>query len=302
MGLDPENHTRRDEMSAKPSSLEALFAKADKVVAKPTAPKVPASDRPQLILPREVEKAFVDFISYDAVAKKIGTQTANQKELVEEGCFNAYTEYLWKHKATPAKNPKVEVKEKGKVLHSAIFQVQGRFRVNVDIGELPEGKSAQEVVIDAIREITDLSKEEVEALVNNELDFTPDRGIKNWSKIFLEGTDEERMSLHKLVAFIMSDGDDSGEVKVQALSPEDRANLMYSTARVTVSDPKKFLDRLPHYVHSLEQLRAVLSVIQPTHVYPSHMSYLKGASVTEQIAALKKVASKMLGLKDKSNS
>jgi hypothetical protein len=281
-------------------SLNDLFAKADKQVA--TAPKqatTPASDRPILNLPADIAAEFETFIGFQSVAAKIETQRDNQKEVVKDGCFDAYTEYVWNRKSTPPKNPKVEVKEGGKVKHSAIFQVQGRFKVDVEIGELADDQAPEDAVVAAIREITDLSEEDAVCLVNNEIDFTPDRGFKGFTQIFQEGTDEEKASLTKLMMYVMADGSEkTGKATVDAFTTEDRQNLMFNTAKATVIDPKKFMDRLPNYVHSLEQLRAVLTVIKPTHVYPSHIAFMKGSNVSEQTAALQDVAASMLGTSD----
>lgn len=282
-------------------SLNDLFAKADKqVVTAPkqaTAPK--ASDRPILELPADVTAEFETYIGFRSVWDKIDTQKNNQQQIVKDGCFDAYTQYLWDRKSTPPKNPQVQVKEGSKVKHSAIFQVQGRFKVDVEIGEIPDDQSPEDVVVAAIREITDLSEEDATLLVNNEIDFTPDRGFKSFTKIFQEGSEDEKVSLTKLMMMVMADGSEkTGKITVDALTPEDRANLMFNTARASVIDPKKFMDRLPNYVHSLEQLRAVLTVIKPTHVYPSHIAFMKGSNVSEQTEALKEVAATMLGVSD----
>ena len=281
-------------------SLNDLFAKADKQVK--SAPKqatTPSSDRPILVLSDDIMEEFETFIGYQSVAAKIETQRDNQKELVKEGCFDAYTEYVWNRKSTPPKNPKVEVKEGGKVRHSAIFQVQGRFKVDVEIGEIADDQSPEDVVVAAIREVTNLSEQDVIELVNNEIDFTPDRGFKGFTQIFQDGTDEEKASLIKLMTYVMSDGSDkTGKSTVDAFTMEDRQNLMYNTAKATVIDPKKFMDRLPNYVSSLEQLRAVLMVIKPTHVYPSHIAFMKGSTVSDQTQALQYVATEMLGISD----
>tara|TARA_Y100000034_G_scaffold6762_2_gene7473 strand:- start:2753 stop:3628 length:876 start_codon:yes stop_codon:yes gene_type:complete len=281
-------------------SLDDLFAKADKQVAPTTQQAtVPASQRPVLDLPAEVAAEFETFIGYASVAKKIETQCSNQKEVVQEGCFDAYTEYVWNRKSTPPKNPQLQVKEGSKVKHSAIFQVQGRFKVDVEIGEIAADQSPEDAVVAAIQEITDLSEEDATNLVNNEIDFTPDRGFRSFTKIFQEGSDEEKASLVKLMTYVMADGSEkTGKSTVDAFTLEDRQNLMYNTAKATVIDPKKFMDRLPNYVHSLEQLRAVLTVIKPTHVYPSHIAFMKGSNVSEQTEALKGVAATMLGISD----
>lgn len=280
-------------------SLNDLFAKADKQVV--TAPKqaTAPADRPILNLSAELAAEFETYIGFRSVWDKIDTQKDNQQQIVKEGCFDAYTEYVWNRKSTPPKNPKVEVKEGGKVKHSAIFQVQGRFKVDVEIGEIPDNQAPEDAVVAAIREITDMSEEDVVCLVNNEIDFTPDRGFKNFTKIFQEGSDEEKASLTKLMMYVMADGSSkTGKATVDAFTVEDRQNLMFNTARASVIDPKKFLDRLPNYVHSLEQLRAVLTVIKPTHVYPSHIAFMKGSNVSEQTEALKEVAASMLGISE----
>jgi len=285
--------------TAKPS-LDDLFAKADKQVR--SAPKqatTPTNDRPILVLPDDVTEEFESFIGYQAVAGRIATQCENQKEAVRDGCFEAYTEYVWTRKSTPPKNPKIEVKEGGKVKHAAIFQVQGRFKVDVEIDELPDDQSPEDAIVAAIRELTDLSEEDCVELVSNEIDFTPDRGLKNFTKIFQEGTDEEKASLAKLMTYILTDGSaKTGRSSVEAFTAEDRQNLMFNITKATVKDPEKFMDRLPNYVHSLEQLRAVLTVIKPTHVYPSHCKFMKGSNVADSTAALQEVAKNMLGVKD----
>lgn len=281
-------------------SLDDLFAKADKEVeSTPKQATAPASDRPILELPEDVQKEFETFIGYSVVAKKIATQCENQKEAAVDGGFDAYTEYLWERKSTPPKNPEIRVKEGGKVIHSTVFQVQGRFKVDVEIGEIPKDKSPEDVVVAAILEITDLDESDAVAIVRDNVDFTPDRGFKSFTKIYKEGTDEEKASLTRLMAMVMADpSEKTGNITVKGLTPEDRKNLMYNSARAEVVEPKKFLDRLPSYVHSLEQLRAVLTVLKPTHVYPSHMAFMKGSNVSEQTEALKEVAATMLGISD----
>lgn len=279
-------------------SLDTMFGKLDTQVQPPKP--TPIKDRPTLKLPPEIEEEFLVFIGFHSVARKIETQRRNQQEIVDRGCFDIYTKYLWDRKTTPPKNPKVEVNKDG-FTSSAIFQVQERFKVNVDIEKLPPEQSPQDAVVKALVTIDPgcgLKEEDATTIVTNEIDFTPDRGFHPFTKIFQEGTDAQKESLLKLMRMITAEGGGkTGRITTEALTTEDRNNLMYNIPRAKVREPKQFLNRLPNYVNSLSQLRAALEVIKPTHVYPSHVNFMKGANIGDQISALQQVAVEMLGMK-----
>jgi len=276
-----------------PATLNDFFAKMDNQAVKPVVKTPPKKKRPVLELPQDLSNNFNTFIGFQSVLKEVESQTKNYKQDIEEGCFELYVQYLWENKCTPPSNPKIEVLN-GEYKNSAVFQVQGRFKVDVHIGELSD-QSPEDIVVQALVSMG-VNEEKATSLVSNEIDFTPDRGMKSFTKIFQEGTDAERLSLQKLMAMTMSDGDSNGKVVVEALTAEDRYNLMYNTARAVVVDPKKFLDRVCIYASNVYELQAILKVIKPTHVYPSHIKFMDGAGLTEKNQSLQSVAVDMLEL------
>lgn len=265
-------------------SLKDLFGKMDKKTKTPELIKVKV--RPSLELSEEEEKELVTYVGYSAVFKRVEERYNNQKAEVTQHCFDSWTKFLWDNKCVPKENPKVEAKENGRTV-SAIFQVQNRFSLNVAVEEDQEPENA---VIDMLVAVG-VKEETAMEIVSKELDFTPKRGVKNLSEVMEQEGGEGAVT--RFMTMCYTDAENGNSIEVEPLTDADRALLFYNTASTTVANG--FYDRLPTYVKSLEELRAVLSVIKPSHVYPSHAKMVVGKTADDELKALKDIAGDMLG-------
>jgi hypothetical protein len=265
-------------------------------------------ERPEMDLPAEVQDAVRRFAGVHALAEVVEKSLDQEKEFVDQGCFEEWLQRLWKGRTRPA-NPAVKLEEGGKVDVSLIFQVQERYSPN-----LPEAKgeqSIQEATIAVLAEsFHSLGMKEDEAvgaatnLVTNELDFTPKTFIDfnklvnghfegtGKNRTFVEASATEQAIATKVLQLLQC------RTKEELADAEPltdvEADQVVETKYSVVVKPG-FLQRVCGYVNNLEQLRAVFMIIKPVK-YPSHVKFAASDTPEERNRRLVAMAMEIMGV------
>jgi hypothetical protein len=276
---------------------------------KPTPKKAETSSRPEMELPAELEQTFKRFIGAHALCELVEARRDQEKAVLDVGCFDEWTERLWKSKARPA-NPSVKLDKDNKPDMSAIYQVQERYVMNFPAAE---GADPAEVAIELFQNMfSALGMKDSEALdsatrlVQNELDFTPKTTIdfnrlvnghyegEGKNRTWVDASDAEQTLASKVIA-LLNCRSAKDAVDCDFLTDEEQAQLIEVKLNVTVKP--HFLQRVCSYVNSLEQLRAIFTVIKPVK-YPSHVKFAASDTPENKNRRLYSEAKDILGVTD----
>lgn len=236
----------------KPSGTDLLGALAGS--SKPAAPKK-KSERPELELTPEAKQAMRDFAPLRELAELFGNHCEQAKARMKELIFPLYVEAMWRHKTQP-QNPALRVDRDGKLDIEGTFVVKAQFsKIDMDRDQLVN------LLVDQ-----GLQESDAQALVENEIDFTPQTELKlnallngYWEgKAFLEPNAEQRRIGEKIAHFLMGH-------EAEPLTDEERDSIRgvgLITTPVAKVKPG-FFERVCGYCHSKEQLAAVFALISP---------------------------------------
>jgi CheY-like chemotaxis protein len=185
---------------------------------KPTKKAAATSSRPDLELSPALSTAFERFAGAHALLDVVEARRDQEKDFLNDGCFETWTERLWKAKNRPA-NPELKIDKNGQTDIQGIYQVQERYTFNAP--DVPDGKSLEEVVIEKFVDLftaTGMSQTDAETaatnLVTNELTLSPkpiidlDRLVNGHyegegkNKNFVEATPAEQAIASKLIQMI----------------------------------------------------------------------------------------------------
>jgi len=279
----------------KSASLDDLFGEVDKVTeVKQPAASAKKDKHLEMTIPENLQAAFVKLVRYKAVYDRVEGCFENQKDDTENGLITAWCEFVTANKSRPEHNPKVTC-QYGEITYSGLFQVHARYtKINPTIGE---NQAPEDVIVDMMTNLG-IPEDIAIEIVKNELNCSPARGINSFDNVMkTEGGPE---ALKRLMAYAMANAEGKDSlVHVEPLTAADRKLLFYRTARVEVKDG--FLDRLPLYVKTPEQLRAVFTVIKPVY-YPSHMKIKCPGGLKQEYELLSNIAGEMLNFVPKKGS
>ena len=227
-----------------------------------------------------MEAAFSVWYPDKVLADVFKSNMDNAKEGLNNGLFTAWVHNMWQQKTQP-QNPKIQATNAaGQVDIESTYIVQEIFKVQAtSIAEFATQLQNMDVPAPVIEAITS----------SGEVDFTPfvtTRDIKEMVKgrqegeAWIEATPAEKDVATKLLTFI------------KTLTPEEQGLILKREADVNIK--KGFLNRLPNYVQSEEQLAKVLMVVKPT-AYPKGAKFGVSDSITERNTRLVAAASEILG-------
>lgn len=275
---------------------------------KPTKKVNAAATRPDLELSPELETAFERFAGAHALLDLVEARETQEKEFLNDGCFQMWTERLWKAKNRPA-NPELKIEKDGKVDIQGIYQVQERYTFNSP--PVPEDKTLEEVVIENFANLfaaTGMSADDANAaaanLVTSELTLSPkpiidlDRLVNGHmegegkNKNFVEASATEQAIASKLIRMIKA-RTAKDLAAVGCFTDEEEEALVEYKGQMVVK--KGFLQRVCTYVNSLEQLRMVFSIIKPVK-FPQAKKFADADSQDEKNRRLLGVACDILGV------
>lgn len=292
--------------TAKPSAKDLLGSLT--AGKKPTKKVNAAATRPDLELSPALETAFERFAGADALAEVVDARRDQEKDFLNDGCFQTWTERLWKAKNRPA-NPELKIEKNGKVDIQGIYQVQERYSFNAP--DVPDGKSLEEVVIEKFTDLfvaTGMTQADAETnatqLVTNELTLSPkpiidlDRLVNGHyegegkNKNFVEASAAEQEIASKLIQ-MMKARTPKELSEIGCFTDEEFDAAVEYKAQVVVK--KGFLQRVSTYVNSLDQLRMVFTIIKPVK-FPQAKKFADADTPDEKNRRLLAVACDILGV------
>jgi len=230
--------------------LAGLSGKAP--TKKPAAAK--AKERPVLALSDEVKALYAEYAPAKELWDVLDARLKSLKGELNPELFTAWVALMWQKKTLPS-NPNIEVKNENDVLDcKGMFIVQERIKVQIPDNNDPTGSVVELLVKSGV------GQAEAEELVNEEIDFTPQTGLRPFNELvsghyeaereFVEATAAEQAVGQKLLEFVTNN-----------LSPEEQALVLLNTPKTVVK--KGFLTRVCKYAHTQEQLAAILQVLVP---------------------------------------
>lgn len=275
---------------------------------KPSKKVNAAATRPDLALTPELETAFERFAGAHALLDLVEARETQEKEFLNDGCFQMWTERLWKVKNRPA-NPELKIEKSGKVDIQGIYQVQERYTFNSPA--VPDDKTLEEVVIESFAALfasSGMTPDAAEAaatnLVTSELTLSPkpiidlDRLVNGHmegegkNRNFVEATANEQSIASKLIRMIKA-RTPKDLAAVGCFTDEEEETLVEYKGQMVVK--KGFLQRVCTYVNSLDQLRMVFSIIKPVK-FPQAKKFADADSQDEKNRRLLGVACDILGV------
>jgi len=267
----------------KPKNPLDALKMVSKAATKPAKKK--EKERPELELDEEQSSVFNEWRAAKELLKLFKDKEETDNALVKDILFALYAELLWQFGVL--ENPTVKTEVGGKPYNSAIYAVKEKYKVKMP--EVGEDQEPADALVDLL---VDLGVEKPDAvrLVEKEVDFTPNSGLRSFSELavgswrgntFTPSTEEEKAVSTKIMEFVINN-----------LTPEEQAVCLVSSVQTKVQ--KGFLDRAKSYAHSVEQLAAILSVIEPEQALTSKL-FAATEDLPGKQRVLLEVAEKVLG-------
>lgn len=237
--------------------LKSLASGGKKTVKK-------SNNRPVMNLSPEIQKKFSKFVILKTLADIFDSSRDLHKDQFRGDVFDSYVETMWKNKSQPT-NPALEGHlTTGELDSTGVYIVQERYTVNIP--DLSAEDDPAEKLVEVLVDLG-LNESNASSLVENEVDVTPFVGIRKFNELtngrmegkdWIAATDAEKVAAEKIMNFVQG-------VESEPLTDEEKDLVLEIKPQFTVK--KGFLERAAGYVRTLEQLKAVFSVIVPVH-YP----------------------------------
>lgn len=257
-------------------------ASAKELLSSLTAGKKPTTatntrNRPELEVPAELEETFRRFIGADALEEIVSARSEAEKKMLVSAFFDHWVDRIWKLKTRPA-NPQVKIdNEAGKEDMSCIFQVVEK--MSVTLPEANDNQTPAEVALNLFETLftntgmdSKQAKEAATKLVENEIDFTPIVSInltklieghyegEGRNKTRVDASAEEQAIAQKTLA-LLNVRTQKDFLDCEPLTDKE-AGMLIETKHKAMVKPN-FLQRVCGYVHNIDQLRAIFTVLKP---------------------------------------
>ena len=246
-------------------------------------------DRPVLRLSDEANRQFGLVAPakniLDTVTAYLKTERANLDALI----IPEFLHIMWESRTQP-QNPRLEARDGGELMASAIFSLVRKWRIQEVTAE--QGESPDETFVRTLVEVIGLDQQKAEDFVHTELDFMPEISIPITD---LEKGDNEvaKEAVRKLSAFLANEDPETGEeISVLDLDEDERASLIVIKAEVKVLDG--FLDRLCGYCQDEDQLVAILTTLIKPEFHMKSCTAFPDLPLEEQISKLCRECGKIL--------
>jgi len=252
----------------------------------------PKNERPTMEVPPEALEAFKRLVGANSVLDVCEARKEVEATYVNGIMLDAFSESVFKNGTQPA-NPRFEVSVNGKPDMSGLFQVQTRFKINIEEG-LDE---VQNRLILALR-LAGLDEEHAKALVENEIDVEPVTTLRPFDELvnghyqgmgknrtFVEATEKEKAVGTKLLSFVLGQ-------PAEPFTDDEREVAVVSKENIK---PKPgFMQRICNYASSVDEIKAIFMVISPTH-FVSHMKFAISDTPEQRQTRLIEEAARILG-------
>lgn len=273
-------------------------AEPKKADAKAKRPALPLTDAEKLNLKR--------FAAAYSVSKEVEARRDNEKAFLNTTCLNKWVDELWKTKNRPPTQFLSVDNADGKPDVTANFIVSDKYSFNMP--EVKEDETLAEAFTRKFVEIftaTGMDENEADAaavsLVNSELDLAqrPHIDLFKWlvghyegegeNKVFKDASEEEKALGVKVLTNLQCRDKNS----FIPLTDEEFATLVETKNHLDVK--KGFLQRVCSYVKSVDQLKAVFTVIKPI-VWPGQVKFGVSDNLSERNNRMWMEAKDILGV------
>jgi len=280
--------------TTKPNVL-ARFAKKSKPKAKSVAKK----DRPKLDLPKDVQEAFLNYAPLKRITDLFETRRKQEAAELADEILEHYIELLWAKKKRPD-TPVIEARgEDGKVDSTGQFLVQQGSFLKVNMPEVGDDEEGDKIFVQALVDLG-LQKDDAENLTEKELDLTPQWAIPLTTLI--RGSGETASAASKLFCWLQGEDEEGNEIDPDeplVLSAAERQSLgeyvdENATYNPQILEPSNFLDRVCDYANTVEQVKAILTMIRP-RFYVTRTKFGVNSSETEKRDRLRDQAAVIVG-------
>jgi hypothetical protein len=274
---------RDEEVKAKPKSAADMLA-ALSGKAKPAAKKADKKDRPVMALSPDGQDLYRRFVPakqlLDVAKAEVDAVTGELNIELQE----SWQATLWANKSLPT-NPAIEVFDENQRLDcSGMYVVQERFKLQIPDNDNPT-ESVTKLLVDL-----GVDSNKAEQLVENEVDFTPQTGLRPFGELvnghydserqFVESSAAEKAVGQKILEFVMS------------LSTDEQALVLQNTPKTVVK--KGFLQRVAGYANNQGQLASIFKVFIPV-VQNRSAKFAVSDSQLERANRLVEYAKQLLG-------
>lgn len=215
-----------------------------------TKSSVKDKDRPVMILPAVAQEQFRRVAPAKILLGYLESYVKTERSQLDKMLRDEFLATMWKSRTKP-QNPKLVINgENGKPDATALFALVAKWHIEEIKTRRDEGP--EETFVRTLVEVVGLKESKARALVETELDFTPEILINLTN---LESSDEEmdRSAAKKLTDYLAGDSDHP------SLTDEEKAALITVRAKVKVLDG--FLDRLCGYCANVEQVDSILTTL-----------------------------------------
>jgi hypothetical protein len=236
------------------------------------------------------------WIAAKTVLEPVMARVENAKDEFVQYAMSLMTQKLFDNKSKPS-NPLVVLrKEDGSIDSTFQFLMTDKFKVKLP--EAPVDEDAAEFYATIFSDLG-LHPHDANNLVESELDLSPSIEFRSPKELtsgrygenreWIESTPAEKLAGEKMTALVLWNGQGKAPA---ALTDEEKALVVVSSASVKIK--AGFYDRLSTYCRSVEQVVAVLGLIQPV-VYPAYAKFATNDSVTVQAQRKIAAAAEILG-------
>ena len=210
-----------------------------KLASKPKKPV--KQDRPVISVPANALEAFKRMSGADSILDVVQARKDVEHGLLKEIMLDSYAETMFVDGKQPA-NPRLEVEKDGRPDISGLFQVQARFKFNIQEGDDPIKDRLTQSLVAAGLTVKGASE-----IVEKEVDTTPQTMLRPFNELvvghyvekeFVAATEQEQSVATKLLAFVMGQ-------EAEPLTEEEKDLVILNKESVKVKGG--FLSRLKGY-------------------------------------------------------
>lgn len=227
--------------------LSLLAKKGTK--AEPAKPAKKA--RRAMILDAEAQSQFLRVAKAKSLLDMFDSFLKVERPVLDEQFQARFVSTYWAAAFLP-ENPRVEVLDQGRPVCTGLYSLVKKF--HIDALEPEDGEEPADAMIRILVDIIQMDPQKATALVETELDFTPSLTIP-LTEMTLSADEETATAANKLGQFL------AGEIKLLRTSDGNFCSLLVVKADCKVLEKDGFMDRLPGYCETEEQLKHLLRIV-----------------------------------------
>lgn len=284
-------------MAKKMSAAEML--KGVKKSASATTPAAKKDTRPVWVIDQKENPDVVDLVQLSTITDQLESSRKEHDKAIKAELLERFIGEWWDKKKKP-ENPRIVIRKldaSGKVTSmddmSFMFMVKyrsaGLSNVVPNAEDLPQGKTAEDVLLEMLQVAVGISEQKALALLNED-----DGEITVVDQLQLAAdfdsllnNDATSSAATKLLTYLMTNEDK----KVPSLTPEEKESILQTKQVVTLKEG--FFERAHMYVESADQLLKLINFVKATLQISSYEFAISDTPI-ERTKRLSQVANEYL--------